>query len=245
MQLTPNGSPPALLISLALHVLAFVGAGIRSHRTASTQAAPRLEISIESEVAEVPLPAPAPEPSANEAPAPAPVGTAAVHHEPVAVHAVTATAPKVAPESAPPADAPATVANDMELPHFSIAASIKATPGGSLAEKSGAATAFEGAPAGDAPYTDDAVDVPARAVKKVSPRYPLQARSSGAEATVKLEIVLSSTGVVESVRALSHPGHGFEEEAIAAARRTPFTPAMKRGRAVPVRMAWTVEFQLQ
>ena len=60
-----------------------------------------------------------------------------------------------------------------------------------------------------------------------------------------LEIVLSSSGVVQTVRALSHPGHGFEESALVEARKTPFSPAMKRGRAVPVRMIWIVEFQLQ
>jgi TonB family protein len=244
VQLNANGSSPALLISLAFHALAVVGAGMQRHRPTTMRAATPLEISVESEAAALSPPIPTPEPAPNEAAAPTPLRAAAVHHEPVAIRAVAATEPKAAAQPAP-AEAPPAFASDAELPRFSIATSIAAALGANLAKASGTATALQGAPDGILPYAEDAVDVRARALKKVSPRYPLQAQSNGAEATVKMEIVLSSIGVVESVRALNHPGQGFEEEAIAAARRTPFTPAMKRGRAVAVRMAWTVEFRLQ
>jgi TonB family protein len=246
VSLTSNGSSPALLISLAFHAVAVAGAGLQPFHVRPMRSATPLEIPVEIEAAPPPLSLPTPQPPPqNEASVAAPSKAAAVRREPVAVRAVAATEPKAAPQPAPPADAPVALTGGAQLPHFSIATSITAAPAESLAKTSGAATAFQGTPDRDAPYAEDAVDVPARAAKKVAPRYPLEAQSSGTEATVKMEIVLSSSGVVQTVRALNHPGHGFEEEAIAAAHRTPFTPAMKRGQAVPVRMAWTVEFRLQ
>jgi protein TonB len=244
MQLTLHGSAPAVGLSLALHAL--VIAGTRMHAHHATPVRPSsVEIAIETELVDAPAPPSAPEPPPpNEPPEPAPVKVATAHPGPVAVRAVAATEPAKAIEPAPPADAPNALASDAALPHFAIATSVKVGEEGSLAKTSGAA-ASQGAPESDPPYAEDAVDTPARAARKVSPRYPLEAQSSGAEATVKLEIVLSATGSVLSVRALNHPGHGFEEEALAAARRTLFTAATKRGRAVPVRMAWTVEFRLQ
>jgi TonB family protein len=226
-------------MSLVMHFGALAAAGL-PHRPPPQVESAVVEIAIDTEPA--PVPPAKEEPVPNTPPEPAPV-KAAVHHEALAVHAVAATESK--PTETPPADAPPAMVSDDALPHFTIATSTSANSGQSLAKKSGTATTFEGPTNEDAPYAEGAVDVPARAARKVTPRYPSQAQSNGLEGSVKLEIVLSSTGVVESVRALSHVGHGFEEEAIAAARKTPFTPAMKHGRAVAVRMAWTVEFQLQ
>jgi TonB family protein len=235
-----NGSTPAVLLSLVLHVAAFVGVGLnRLPRTVGAEAP--VEVTIESE-----LPPPKEEVPEPEAPAPAlePVKMAA-HHEAVAVRAVAATNPTPNPEPTPPAEAPHALVGDDALPHFAIATSTSTGGSATLAKTSGTATSFEGTPNEDAPYAEGAVDVPARAARKVSPQYPFEARSSGIEASVKLEIVLSARGVRQSVMALSHVGHGLEQEAIAALRRTPFSPAMKQGRAVPVRMIWIVEFRLQ
>jgi periplasmic protein TonB len=235
-----TASSSAIGMSLATHIGALVAAGAHGHPPLRTDLAPQ-EISIDAEPppAAIPLEEPAP----NEVPEPAPVKTVAVHREALAVRAVAATESRA--EATAPADAPRALAGDDALPHFTIATSPNGTGSRNLAQSSGTATIFEGAPNDDALYGAGSVDVPARAARQVRPRYPLQAQSSGIEGCVKLEIVLTNAGVVESVRALTHPGHGFEEEAIAAARKTPFTAAMKRGRAVAVRMAWTVEFQLQ
>ncbi len=226
-------------MSLVMHVGALAAAGMQ--RRPPPLASALVEIAIDAEPEPAP-PSPKEEAAPNTTPAPTPVKVAA-HHETLAVHAVAATEAK--PLEAPPADAPHASVSDDALPHFTIATSTSANGGQSLAKTSGTATTFEGPPNEDAPYAEGAVDIPARAARKVTPRYPSQAQSNGLEGSVKLEIVLSSAGAVESVRALSHLGHGFEEQAIAAARKTPFTPAMKHGRAVPVRMAWTVEFRLQ
>jgi len=241
MQLPFTGSSSAIGLSLAMHVGALAAAGMHRPPPVHLDSA-ALEISIE---------APPPPETPKEEPLPnvpdpvraALVNPVAVHHEALAVHAVSAT--PAPPDPAPPADAPHALVSDDALPHFTLATSKSGSDGANLASSSGTATTFQGPSNDDAPYAEGAVDVPARAAHPVRPHYPLQAQSNGVEGSVKLEIVLSSTGVVESVRALNHPGHGFEEEAVAAARRTPFTPAKKQGRAVPVRMAWTVEFQLR
>jgi TonB family protein len=241
MQLTFTSAPSVLGVSLAMHLGVFVAAGMHrpSPRPVETTA---VEIAIEAEAPPA-LPPPKEEPVPNDVPAHPPVKEATVHHEALAVRAVAATTPKA--EDTPPAEAPHALVSDDALPHFTIATSPAGTRGESLAKSSGTATTLEGPPNDDAPYAEGAVDVPARPTRQVKPRYPLQAQSSGIEGLVKLEIVVSSSGVVESVRAVSHPGHGFEDEAIAAARKTSFTPARKHGRAVPVRMLWTVEFRLQ
>jgi TonB family protein len=242
MQLTFTSAPSLLGISLAIHLGAFLAAGMHRRPPGAPVETTAVEIAIETEPPPAPV-RPREEPVPNDMPAPAPVKEAPVHHEAPAVRGVAAMAQRS--EDTPPAEATHAAVSDDALPHFAIATSPTGASGASLAKSSAAATTFEGAPDDDAPYAEGSVDIPARAALQVRPRYPLQARSSGIEGLVKLEIVLSSAGVVQSVRPLSHAGHGFEEEAIAAAWRTPFTPAVKHGRAVPVRMAWTVEFQLQ
>jgi protein TonB len=241
MQPTLRGAPSTLAVSLAMHLGALVASGIHSRPPARAETT-AVEVAIDTQAPPAADP-PRNEPVPNDLPALAPVKEARVRHEAVAVRAVVPAAPKS--EDTPPAQAPHALVSDDALPHFTIVTSPTNTGGQNLAKSSGVATTFAGAPDDDAPYAEGAVDAPARPARQVRPEYPVQARSNGIEGLVKLEIVLSSAGVVTSVRALSHPGYGFEEEAIVAARRTPFTPAMKRGRAVPVRMVWTVEFQLQ
>jgi len=48
---------------------------------------------------------------------------------------------------------------------------------------------------------------------------------------------------VVSARALQHAGYGFDEAAMAALRTYRFAPAKRNGRAVAVRMKWTVDFR--
>jgi TonB family protein len=64
------------------------------------------------------------------------------------------------------------------------------------------------------------------------------------EAEVKLELVVSTTGAVESVRVVRRAGHGLDDAAVVAARQFRFSPAAKQGHAVRVRMSWSVEFRL-
>jgi len=60
-----------------------------------------------------------------------------------------------------------------------------------------------------------------------------------------LELVLSTSGTVDSARVLKGAGHGLDEAAVAGVRNYRFSPATKDGRPVRVRMQYTMQFRLQ
>ncbi len=129
---------------------------------------------------------------------------------------------KVQPvDPVPTAEVPLLAATAGDLPHFMVSLARSAT----LAER--------------------AVDVPARLSRGEPPTYPARARADGLEADVLVELVVSRLGDVESARVAQPVGHGLDEAAVAAARTFRFTPAMKEGRPVPVRVSWTMQFRLR
>ena len=79
----------------------------------------------------------------------------------------------------------------------------------------------------------------------MTPVYPDAARSDGVEGTVGLELIVDDAGIVENARIVRPVGHGLDEAALAAARGFRFSPAMKSGHPVHVRMAWSVEFRFR
>ena len=96
-----------------------------------------------------------------------------------------------------------------------------------------------------APLPENAVDVPARLATAASLLYPEAARRAQLEVELPLELVVSPQGRVRAAVALAHPGYGLEEAALSAVRSYVFHPARRAGRAVSVRMKWTVQFRLQ
>jgi outer membrane biosynthesis protein TonB len=95
-----------------------------------------------------------------------------------------------------------------------------------------------------APLPESAVDVPARIASAAPPPYPESARRAELELDLPLELVVSPQGRVVSALALGHPGYGLEEAALTAVRSYLFHPARRAGRAVLVRMKWTMQFRL-
>jgi TonB family protein len=95
-----------------------------------------------------------------------------------------------------------------------------------------------------ATLAEESVDTPARLEHGATPNYPSEARAEGVEAEVKLELVVSAAGAVENVRVVRRAGHGLDDAAVLAARQFRFSPAVKQGHAVRVRMSWSVEFRL-
>jgi protein TonB len=65
------------------------------------------------------------------------------------------------------------------------------------------------------------------------------------EGDVGLELVVGVSGAVESARIVHAVGHGLDESALRAVREYRFAPATKAGRAVRVRMGWSMQFRLQ
>jgi TonB family protein len=94
-------------------------------------------------------------------------------------------------------------------------------------------------------FAESAVDVPARLLAPSTVEYPAEARATGVEADVPVEIVLDERGTVASARSLGSAGYGFDEAALRAVRHLRFTPALRAGRAVRVRMRWPVVFRLR
>ena len=76
------------------------------------------------------------------------------------------------------------------------------------------------------------VDQKARILSKPTPSYTDEARQNQITGTVVLQLVLSASGNVTDIKAVSGLPYGLTERAIAAARQIQFTPAMKDGRAV-------------
>jgi len=204
-------------------------------------------------LADRPLPQSAPgaaTPSAA-APAHAPVAT----HRRLVVRAAPATPrpPEVArlspPIPAPPGDEPraifalsaGTVASGPALA-FPVAAASAPSPG--LTTRT--STSGGGTGASDAAAVGERdVDVPAHLLAAAPLAYPPAARSAEIELDFRLEIVVDARGDVISARALSHAGYGLDEAALQGIRGYRFSPAVRAGRPVAVRMPWIVQFRLR
>ena len=71
------------------------------------------------------------------------------------------------------------------------------------------------------------------------------ARANGVEGDVRLELVVGLSGAVESARVVRGVGHGLDDAALRAVEQFRFAPATKAGRAVRVRMGWSMQFRLR
>jgi TonB family protein len=142
--------------------------------------------------------------------------------------------------------APATAApgDDAPPPRFALSAGTVAT-GPALAEPS-PATGYVGAPSLEPTAVGEGdVDVPARLLAASPLVYPPAARQAEIEIDLPVEIVVGAAGRVVSARAVSRAGYGLDEAALRAIRDYRFSPAIRVGHPVPVRMRWTVQFRLR
>src|SRR5215510_771216 len=65
-------------------------------------------------------------------------------------------------------------------------------------------------------------------------RYPEEARAAGVQGTVVLTVVFAVDGTIKHIIVVKGLSHGLTEEAIAAARKIRFTPAMGDGEPISV-----------
>jgi TonB family protein len=86
--------------------------------------------------------------------------------------------------------------------------------------------------------------VPPRLVTFVEATYPSEAQASGLTADGLLRLRVEPDGSVSEVDVLSPAGHGFDEAAVAAARRFVFSPALVNGKAVTVKIPFKYSFTL-
>jgi len=74
--------------------------------------------------------------------------------------------------------------------------------------------------------------------------YPPEALRERREATVGLEIAVDEHGRVTSARVTAPAGHGFDESALAAVKKTTFVPATRDGVPIAATIDFTYEFHL-
>ena len=93
-------------------------------------------------------------------------------------------------------------------------------------------------------YTGKDVEKKARLGMKPEPRYTEAARKNQVTGTVVLKAVFTSAGNVSNIRTVSSLPDGLTENAIAAARKIKFLPAMKDGHYVSMWMQLEYNFNL-
>jgi TonB family protein len=93
-------------------------------------------------------------------------------------------------------------------------------------------------------FTGKEVDVKVRILAKPEPFYTEEARKHRITGTVILMTVFAKTGQVENIRVVLGLPYGLTEQAIAAARKIKFTPAMKDGKPVSMWIQLEYNFNL-
>jgi protein TonB len=78
-----------------------------------------------------------------------------------------------------------------------------------------------------------------------NPLYTKQASKDGLEGPVTLQIVVKPDGSVGNVRVLQGLGKGLDQSAAKTVSTWRFTPSMKNGKPVAVRVDVTINFILQ
>lgn len=95
-------------------------------------------------------------------------------------------------------------------------------------------------------YEVGQLDEPPRPLVQLRPLYPPQARLRQISGYVTVEFVVGQDGAVQDVTVTDAQPEGvFERAAVRAVERWRFSPGLKLGEAVPVRVRQRVEFQLQ
>ena len=158
-------------------------------------------------------------------------------------HAAVQVAPPGRPEPETP---PAFVAAAPALPRFTVSSGTAAFTGVQVAATvDGAGRAARGQGDDDVVHAASSVQVAARLVQSVTAAYPTHARADEIEGDVEVEIVVDREGRVLEARVTRPAGHGLDEAALSAVRAYRFSPAQRAGRAVRVRMPWSIQFRLR
>jgi TonB family protein len=87
-------------------------------------------------------------------------------------------------------------------------------------------------------------DTPPKPLKQMRPEYPIGLRYAGVVGQVTLDAVLDTAGNVAEVHVARSNNPFFERPAIDAVMKWKFTPAMKAGKPVPVRIRQQINFDL-
>lgn len=90
-----------------------------------------------------------------------------------------------------------------------------------------------------------AVDTRPALLVSPKPLYTEEARKNKIQGVIRMRVLVSADGSVQQVRLTSHLPDGLDEQAIAAARKMRFRPAMRAGQPVAFWVPVEVEFNLR
>lgn len=121
---------------------------------------------------------------------------------------------------------------------------INGGTGGGVGQTGCCGSGTGGAGGGGRSYRATEVDQRARLLSKPEPQYTEEARRNQITGTVLLRAIFATSGEVTEIRALQALPFGLTEQAIAAARKIKFVPAMKDGRPVSVYLQLEYNFNL-
>jgi TonB family protein len=93
-------------------------------------------------------------------------------------------------------------------------------------------------------FTGRQVDTKARLVMRPEPSYTDEGRQASVTGTVILKVVFASNGAITNIRTVQGIPHGLTEQAIDAARKMKFIPAVKDGKKVSMWMQLEYNFNL-
>ena len=95
------------------------------------------------------------------------------------------------------------------------------------------------------PISKNSVSVAAKLKRSTTPTYPAIARNQGVEGVVILAITIGPDGRVEDAHVVKGLGLGLDESALAAARKTVWSPATVNGNPTRTTRRFNVRFTLQ
>jgi len=82
-------------------------------------------------------------------------------------------------------------------------------------------------------------------IERVEPIYPEAARKAGIGGTVGLELTVAADGSVTDAKVVKAAGFGFDEAALAAAKRLRFRPATKDGKPIASTVLFDQQFTIR
>jgi len=84
-----------------------------------------------------------------------------------------------------------------------------------------------------------------QAIYKNIKTYPRAAENAGIEGKVYVLAFVNEKGTVDKVKVVKGLGGGCDEAAVKAVRKTKFTPAKSKGKAVKVKTSLAIVFKIQ
>ncbi len=82
-------------------------------------------------------------------------------------------------------------------------------------------------------------------IHREMPVYPLLARRLGKEGKVVLKLLIDKNGTLQDIEVIEASGFGFTEAAVAAIKKSAFSPAHSNGEKVPSKAILSVRFNLK